>query len=103
MQLWPGYTTSIRQHESDLLMLAEVKHKLMRNETVLNILNRVYQEHRNNWQTEFQNAVLGMTVLTKYNNKTYRISHVEFNQSPTETFETKDGPISYIDYYQKVC
>lgn len=83
-------------------MMAEIKHKLMRTETVLDVLKRCYQESRNNWQQSFQQQVLGMIVLTSYNNKTYRISDVIFDMSPTATFDTKDGPTSYVDYYRTV-
>lgn len=100
IELWPGYTTSIRQHESSLLLMAEIKHKLMRTGTLLDILKRCYQESRNNWQQNFMQEVLGMIVLTRYNNKTYRISDVIFDLNPSSTFETKDGPISYVDYYR---
>lgn len=101
MELWPGYITSIRQHETQLLVCAEVTHKVMRDETILEILLRVRRDHRE-FQPEFQREVLGTTVLTKYNNKTYRIDDVDFDKKPTDTFDTKDGPISFIEYYQRV-
>lgn len=83
-------------------MLAEIKHKLMRTETLLDILRRCYTENRNNFQQAFIQQVLGMIVLTRYNNKTYRISDVLFDLSPSSTFDTRDGPVSYVDYYKAV-
>lgn len=83
-------------------MLAEIKHKLMRTETLLHVLRRCYQDNRNNYQQAFAQQVLGMIVLTRYNNKTYRISDVIFDATPAATFDTRDGPLSYIDYYKKV-
>lgn len=38
LELWPGYITSIRQHEHDILMCSEISHKVMRQETVYDIL-----------------------------------------------------------------
>ena len=35
LELWPGYVTSIRQHESQLLMCCEPKFKVVRTDTVL--------------------------------------------------------------------
>lgn len=102
IQLWPGYSTSIKQHERDLLMMAEIKHKLMRSETVLQILQRCFHDNRNNYQHDFKTLILGTIVYTKYNNKTYRVTDVLFDANPTNTFETRDGPISYMDYYKKV-
>lgn len=83
-------------------MLAEIKHKLMRTETLLYILNRCYTESRSNWKQAFEQQVLGMIVLTEYNNTTYRISDVIYDATPLSTFETRNGPISYIDYYKTV-
>lgn len=57
-------------------------------------------------QTEFQEKIIGQVVLTKYNNKTYRITDVDFSQTPESTFpkRTKEGnvQVSYLDYYQQV-
>lgn len=39
LELWPGYLTSIRQHETDILMCAGINHKIMRQETALELLN----------------------------------------------------------------
>jgi len=44
-----------------------------------------------------------MIVLTDYNNKTYKIDDVDFESSPMTKFSTKDGEISFTEYYKKVC
>lgn len=43
-----------------------------------------------------------MIVLTDYNNKTYRVDDIDFNSTPKSTFATRDGEISYCEYYKKV-
>ena len=41
-------------------------------------------------------------VVTKYNNKTYRITRVAFDLSPKSTFFLKEGSeISFADYFLK--
>lgn len=45
-------------------------------------------------------ALLGAIVLTRYNNKTYRIDDVDFNLNPMSTFKTKDREITYVEYYK---
>ena len=40
LQIWPGYLTSIRQHESNLLLGVEIIHKVMRNETAMDVLGK---------------------------------------------------------------
>lgn len=38
-------------------------------------------------------------VLTMYNRQTYKVADIDFSLNPLSTFETKKGPISYVDYY----
>ncbi|XP_039962265.1 protein piwi [Bactrocera tryoni] len=98
LQLWPGYQTSIRQHERDILLCAEIAHKVMRTETVYDILKRCTETARD-FEEDFRRNVLGLTVLTDYNNKTYRINDVDFSKNPTKTFKCKEKEVSFIDYY----
>ncbi|XP_011301414.1 protein aubergine [Fopius arisanus] len=102
-ELWPGYITSIRQHEKDILMCAEINHKVMRQETLLDILGRMRGEAGAvNYQNAYKNEVIGLTVLTDYNNNTYRIDDVDFGASPKSTFHLRreDRDVSYQDYYR---
>lgn len=82
-------------------MCAEITHKVMRVETIYDIMARVKREERD-FQTAFLQEVLGTTVLTDYNNKTYRIDDIDFTKKASDTFETKNGPITFIDYYRNV-
>lgn len=71
----------------------------MRMETVYDILQNI--DRGPDFQTQFTEAVLGLVVLTDYNNKTYKIDDVLYNKSPSDTFETKNGTISFVDYYRE--
>ncbi|KAJ6638517.1 Protein aubergine, partial [Pseudolycoriella hygida] len=98
LQLWPGYLTSIRQHETDILLCAEVTTKVMRTETIHDIMVDCHKNERN-FQTAFTEIVVGMTVLTEFNKKTYKISEVDYSKNPRSTFMGKNGEISFADYY----
>ncbi|XP_043281262.1 piwi-like protein Siwi [Venturia canescens] len=99
LSLWPGYETSIRQMERDILMCAEITHKVMRQQTLLDILNDCYREHGNQYQERFKAQVIGLTVLTDYNNHTYRVDDVDFDVSPRSTFSRAGVEVSYVEYY----
>lgn len=99
LEIWPGYITSIRQHEEDILVCTEISHKIMRNETVLQILSRIKTENRD-FKNAAETALLGMTVLTRYNNKTYRIDEISFDVTPKSTFKIRDNDVSYVEYYK---
>ncbi|KAJ4439863.1 hypothetical protein ANN_07991 [Periplaneta americana] len=101
LELWPGYVTSIRQHETDLLLCTEITHKVMRQDTVHTLLKDCYKSKSSNYQTLFKQTILGAIVLTEYNNKTYRIDDVDFSVTPASTFECKGNDVSYISYYAK--
>lgn len=101
MELWPGYVTSIRQHEKDILLCAEITHKIMRNENVLSLLYDCQQSETKNYKQAFKDRIIGTIVLTDYNNRTYRVDDIDWNSSPASKFQKSDGSsISYIDYYK---
>jgi aubergine-like protein len=99
IQLWPGYFTSMRQHERDILLNVDLQFKFMRTDNVYDLLMEECQGA--NMKKEFQEKVIGCVVLTYYNNKTYKIDDVDFNSSPESTFKKADGSeITYRKYYQ---
>lgn len=102
MELWPGYTTSVRKHEQDILLNCDVAHKVMRMDTVHDLLQETLQADRLNFQNNFKQRALGLTVLTSYVNATYRIDDVDFDKTPMTTFERKGVPITLVQYYKEV-
>ncbi|KAK4886012.1 hypothetical protein RN001_002283 [Aquatica leii] len=101
MELWPGYVTSIRQHEKDILMCIEITHKIMRQDTVLQLLNTCAQEDRGNYKRLFQSRIIGSVILTEYNNRTYHVDDVDFQSTPGSSFSKKDGTsITYAQYFK---
>ncbi|XP_014259810.1 piwi-like protein Siwi isoform X3 [Cimex lectularius] len=100
MELWPGYLTSIRQHENNILMCAEITHKVMRRETALDLMYESMNRSRQDWKSVFENSIIGSVVLTEYNNRTYRIDDIDFNTRPDSTFQLRNKEErTYIDYY----
>lgn len=55
----------------------------------------------NSYKQNVQKALIGAVILTRYNNRTYRIDDIDFENSPSTSFETKDGKkYTYADYYK---
>ncbi|XP_046741985.1 piwi-like protein Siwi [Diprion similis] len=101
LELWPGYITSIRQHERDILMCSEISHKVMRQQTIYDILTDCHRQNRNDFKRAFCSQIIGQVVLTGYNNNTYRVDDVDFDVTPQSTFPLRSGElISYMDYYR---
>jgi hypothetical protein len=55
LELWPGYVTSIRQHESKLLLCVELTHKVMRQDTVYDLLQECCRSQPANFQVISKN------------------------------------------------
>ena len=64
IEIWPGYVTSIRQYEKDILMCAEITHKVMRTDTALKLLSDCCRESGN---------YKVIVEINKYFTKTIRI------------------------------
>jgi aubergine-like protein len=101
IELWPGFVTSIARFEQDVMLCAEVSHKILRTDTVLNTLYDLHSSVRGgNYHNVATRKLLGSIVMTRYNNKTYRIDDIDWRRNPTATFETRKGTTSFIDYYR---
>ncbi|KAG9488574.1 hypothetical protein GDO78_004885 [Eleutherodactylus coqui] len=102
LQVWPGFAASIRRTDGGLFLLADITHKIIRNDSVLDIMHLLYQQSRERFQDEVAKQLVGSIVITRYNNRTYRIDDIEWNKSPKDIFTMADGTnISFIDYYSK--
>lgn len=60
--------------------------------------------HRYNARERFKEYALGKVVLTKYNNKHYRVDDVDWESTPESTFtQMRNGnpvQVSFIEYYR---
>lgn len=72
----------------------------MRTDTVLDLLVRCRREDERGFENNFKQKILGITVLTNYNNKTYCIDDVNFDITPASTF-MKNGVEKTIQQYYK--
>lgn len=71
----------------------------MRSETIYDIIKKIKTESRD-FKKQVEQTLLGATVLTKYNNKTYRIDEITYDVSPKSTFKMRENDVSYVDYYK---
>ncbi|XP_028372573.1 piwi-like protein 4 [Phyllostomus discolor] len=103
LSLWPGFAISVSQFESQLLFSADVSYKILRNETVLEFMAGLCDQTGMSGFTHMcEKRLLGLIVLTRYNNKTYRIDDIDWSVKPTDIFRKRDGTeITYVDYYKQ--
>nr|UAT11568.1 Piwi-like RNA-mediated gene silencing 1 [Cynops orientalis] len=103
LMVWPGFTTSILQYETNIMLCTDVSHKVLRSETVLDFMYSMFEQvEERRFQEMCAKELIGLIILTKYNNKTYRIDDIDWQTNPSYTFKKADGSeTSYVDYYKK--
>ncbi|KAF4011631.1 hypothetical protein G4228_003101 [Cervus hanglu yarkandensis] len=103
LEIWPGYVTSILPYEIGLTLCADVSHKLLRMETAYDLISHTHEKARGEDAKEkILRELVGSSVLTKYNNRTYRVDDIIWEMSPSSTFTKSDGSeISFVDYYKE--
>lgn len=102
LEVMPGFSTSILTYDSGALLNLDIVHKILRMDTFLDCMYDLYNNCR---QDQFQEVCfkkyVGTIVLTKHNNKTYKVDDISWNSRPNDTFEKNGAPISYVDYYKQ--
>ncbi|NWR55762.1 PIWL1 protein, partial [Bucorvus abyssinicus] len=102
LMIWPGFITSILQYEESIMLCIDVSHKVLRSETVLDSMYNLCQHvEEQRFRDVCAKELIGLVVLTKYNNKTYRVDDIDWDCNPQCTFRRADGSeISFVDYYK---
>jgi aubergine-like protein len=93
LELWPGYTTSIRQHDLGILMCCDPIFKCVRTDTVLDQMR--YMQREGATQDDMKKALVGSIIITRYNNRTYRIDDIAFTLHPTDSFTVRSFDLSF--------
>nr|XP_057926139.1 piwi-like protein 2 [Doryrhamphus excisus]XP_057926140.1 piwi-like protein 2 [Doryrhamphus excisus] len=102
LQVWPGYSTSIKHTDGGLYLCVDVSHKVLRNDSVLDVMNILYQQSKEKFRDECTKELVGSIIITRYNNHTYRVDAIEWDKSPKDTFTLMDGTkTTFVDYYSK--
>jgi aubergine-like protein len=79
-----------------------VQYKILLQQVVI-LSNKPFSLHREEiahrgggkYRDVVQKSLIGVVVLTRYNNKTYRVDDIDWDQSPRSTFHThREGEVS---------
>uniref|UniRef100_A0A0P4W194 PAZ domain-containing protein n=1 Tax=Scylla olivacea TaxID=85551 RepID=A0A0P4W194_SCYOL len=81
--------------------MTDVIHKFLRLDTVYTLLRRLHTTHPNNLKWAAEREVVGMVVMTRYNQRTYTIHEIAWDLTCLGKFSYQGGQITYLDYYQK--
>lgn len=89
--------------ESGPLMQIDLTSKVIRKDSVIDTLRDF--ERKNYDKERINEEFKGMTVVTSYSKAgkhTYKVERVDFEKTPADEFEMKDGSkISFANYFEK--
>ncbi|RWS01988.1 piwi-like protein 1, partial [Dinothrombium tinctorium] len=101
IELWQGILTAVNEHDGGILMVCDTVHKVVRTDTVYEILQEILRRDRATFQDNARRELAGKIVLTSYNNRTYRIDDIAFDKNPLHVFERRTGSVTIKDYYKE--
>ncbi|TRY80402.1 hypothetical protein TCAL_07749 [Tigriopus californicus] len=104
LEIWPGYATAVDEYDGGLKLVCDTVHRVLRTDTVHDLIKEIHfrnMKSRPNFCHAVKQAIMGQVVLTRYNNRTYRIDDVDFYASPESEFETSRGKTTYLEYYKR--
>ncbi|XP_064121148.1 protein argonaute-3-like isoform X1 [Macrobrachium nipponense] len=103
LEIWPGYITAAHFMEGGLMLMVDVSHRTLQTETCYDVMSDIFKSQQGNFKERVSKELVGAIVLTRYNNQTYRIDDILFDQNAESTFTLRSGEeIRYIDYYKNV-
>ena len=77
--------------EQGVLLNVDICHKVIRTDTVLDLINEIKNRARGDPREEIKKTLLGTTVMTVYNKRTYKVDDIDFEKSLRDTFSQEDG------------
>lgn len=63
LEIWPGFETAIRMHEESLLMVIDNINKVLRLDTVLDQLKKIFNNDPQNYQDNCLRELVGSVVM----------------------------------------
>uniref|UniRef100_A0A0A9X777 Piwi-like protein 1 n=2 Tax=Lygus hesperus TaxID=30085 RepID=A0A0A9X777_LYGHE len=101
LEVWPGFVTAVQEYEDGVMLMCNSSYRVLQKCTVHDLMTDLMScsQGDDGWMRTLTNMMVNQTVLTRYNNKSYRIDEVVYNASPMDTFMRQGEPITYYDYY----
>jgi aubergine len=102
LEVWRGYSATFSHHLREMLLNIDFSSKIIRDTTALEAMEEIRNNPRTgNLKDALENELVGHIVMAKYGNfKCYRIEAILDGENPTMSFDTKEGSISYMEYFK---
>ena len=101
--MWPGFYSAMQRVEAGPYIILDLTNKVIRSDTLYGLLEQLSKKGLKNEQ--ISEEIKFQIVVTSYGSskRTYRLSHIDFERSPSSTFEIENGKrqISFGEYYRE--
>ena len=102
MSTCSGYVTAVQEFEDGIMLNCDVSHRVLRTQTVRDHLVDIHKMGKDNFNANAQKALIGSIVLTRYNNRCYKVDDIDFDSTPSSTFTDYTGKeTSFVEYYKR--
>merc|ERR1719154_539626 len=102
LEIWPGYVTAVQDFEGGVMLCCDVSHKVLRTQTAYDLIKDIIAQKLPDMQAAVTKSLLGAVILTRYNNKCYRVDDIDWTMTPSSKFTDHTGEEkSFVDYYKK--
>ena len=87
--------------EGGILLHCDTSNRVMRTRTVLDIITDIFTKNKDTYQEEAKKQLVGSYVVTRYNNRTYKVDDIDFEMNPKSEFiDHLNNSVSFVDYYR---
>lgn len=61
----------------------------------------IHSQNQRTFQEECTKQLVGNVVMTRYNNRTYRVDDIDWDKTPKDTFTLANGQqVTFVEYYR---
>jgi aubergine-like protein len=102
LTIFRGYSVKVGIYGGTALINADFASKIIRDQSVLSLIEEVQRVNPRNFQSVLDSDIVGQTVMAHYgNSRCYRITGVDFTQTPLSSFEYNSDSMTYAQYYER--
>jgi aubergine-like protein len=102
LTIFRGYAVKAGVYGGSVLIYADFASKIIRDQSVLSMIEEVQRANPRSFQAALDSDLVGQTVMAHYgNSRCYRITGLDFTQTPMSTFTQNGNPVTYAQYYER--
>ena len=103
LEIWPGYSVSVDEMEGGILLHCDTSNRVMRTRTVLDIITDAYTKDGDAYQETAKKQLVGSSVITRYNNRTYKVDDIDFAAAAEEEKRRKHDVMAHVHTFGEAC